>query len=79
MNITAEKGKILLLDIFSLQQKSYKDKYLFFLQYYLQLKRDRNVYNTKLNDVCPSICPSVCPFLKISVTTEPIGFFSSLL
>ena len=26
--------------------------------------------------VCPSVCPSVCLSLKISVTTEPIGFYS---
>ncbi len=32
-----------------------------------------DIYNTKQLDVCPSVCPS----LKISVTTEPIGFYSS--
>ena len=27
--------------------------------------------------VRPSVCLSVCPSLKISVTTKPIGFYSS--
>ena len=27
--------------------------------------------------VCPSVCPSVCLSLRILVTTEPIGFYSS--
>ena len=37
----------------------------------------RTTYNTKYNDVCLSVCLSVCLTLKILVTTEPIGFYSS--
>ena len=35
------------------------------------------IYNTKQYDVCLSVCPSVCLKLKISVTTEPTGLYSS--
>ncbi len=47
----------------------------FYLLYWHQLYHKVNllIYNTKQNDVCLSVCLK----LKILVTTEPIGFYSS--